>query len=29
MTVNDVVHPAMTTEKAEELIAKIKEDEGI
>lgn len=29
MTVNDVVHPAMTTEKAEALIAKIKEDEGI
>lgn len=29
MTVNDVVHPAMTVEKAEELIAKIKEDEGI
>ena len=29
MTVNDVVHPAMTTEKAEQLIAQIKEDEGI
>lgn len=29
MTVNDVVHPAMTVEKAEELIAKIKEDEEI
>ena len=29
MTVNDVVHPAMTPEKVEQLIAKIKEDEGI
>lgn len=29
MTVNDVVHPAMTTEKAQQLIAQIKEDEGI
>lgn len=29
MTLNDEVHPAMTPEKAEELIAKIKEAEGI